>query len=35
MRSRAKRIIVALACWGWLPPRAAYWLIRLGRLADA
>jgi hypothetical protein len=35
MRTAAKQLIVTLACWGWLPPRAAHWLLRVGRLSDA
>ena len=35
MRTQLKRAIVALSCWGWIPPQVAYWFLRLGRLSDA
>ena len=35
MSSAVKTIIVNLSCWGFLPPRLAYWLLRTLRLSDA
>ena len=35
MKAAARRTIIAMSCWGWLPPRAALWLLRIGRLSDA
>lgn len=35
MRTKLKQVVVRLACWGWLPPQVAYWVLRIGRLSDA
>ena len=35
MKATLRRAIVAVSCWGWLPPTVAYWLLRLGSLSDA
>ncbi len=35
MKTGTKQFIVTLACWGWLPPAVAFWLLRSLRLSDA
>ena len=34
MKARTKQFIVTLACWGWLPPVVALWMLRTWRLSN-